>query len=58
MVGPAEKDTSEISLEAQTLMRSLQSHLPPKKAAGIVAEHYGLKKNSIYQWSLMSLQTQ
>ena len=52
MVGPAEKDTSEISLEAQALMRSLQAHLPPKKAAGIVADHYGLKKNAVYQWSL------
>ncbi len=52
MVGPAEKDTSDISLAAQALMRSLQTQLPPKKAAGIVAEHYGLKKNAVYQWSL------
>lgn len=52
MVGPASKSTSEISLEAQSLFIQLQAHLPPKKAAGIVAEHYGLKKNAIYQWSL------
>lgn len=57
MVGPAAQSKSEISPEAQSLFTQLQTYLPPKKAAGIVAEHYGLKKNAVYQWSLEQGQT-
>lgn len=52
MVAPAQQQDTGISEEAQALMRTLLAHLPAKKAAAVVAEHYGLKKNALYQWSL------
>lgn len=36
----------------ERLMELLLEHLPLKKAAAIVAEHSGLKKNQLYQWGL------
>lgn len=46
----AAKQATEQTLpeEALALMKLLSSELPPKKAAGVVASHYGLKKNQVY----------
>jgi 16S rRNA (cytidine1402-2'-O)-methyltransferase len=44
-VGKAEA----VSDEALNLLRSLSSELPPRKAAQIVADHYGLKSRDLYQ---------
>lgn len=52
MFGPAPERNSEIHLAAQNLMLSLLEELPPKKAAALVAAHYELKKNALYQWAL------
>jgi len=38
-----------VSDEALNLLRSLSSELPPRKAAQIVADHYGLKSRDLYQ---------
>jgi 16S rRNA (cytidine1402-2'-O)-methyltransferase len=38
-----------ITDEALNLLRSLSSELPPRKAAQIVADHYGLKSRDLYQ---------
>ncbi len=42
----------DIPDEAIQLLKSLVEHLPLKKAAAIVAEHYDLKKNALYQLGL------
>jgi 16S rRNA (cytidine1402-2'-O)-methyltransferase len=54
MFGPAELEAQSITPEAQHLLTLLLSEMPPKKAAGIVAEHYGLKKNAVYQWHMQN----
>lgn len=51
----AEDDAEDVGLwpeGATALLERLRTHLPPKKVAGIVAEHYGLKKNACYAWLL------
>lgn len=52
MVSPAELNTSEIPPEAMALLNALCEHLPLKKAAAVVAKHYDLKKNALYQAGL------
>lgn len=42
----------EIDPDALKLLNRLQQEIPLKKAAGIVAEIYGLKKNQLYQLGL------
>lgn len=42
----------EIDPDAIKLLNRLQQEIPLKKAAGIVAEIYGLKKNQLYQLGL------
>jgi 16S rRNA (cytidine1402-2'-O)-methyltransferase len=54
LVGPAEKNDGALPTQALKLLSVLQKELPLKKAAGIVAEHYGLKKNQLYQVGLES----
>lgn len=52
MVSPAELNASEIPPEAMALLNALCEHLPLKKAAAVVAKHYDLKKNALYQAGL------
>ncbi|MBU3021461.1 16S rRNA (cytidine(1402)-2'-O)-methyltransferase [Aestuariibacter sp. A3R04] len=52
MVGGAEITPSELSPEALALLAKLMPLLPLKKAAAVVAEHYNLKKNALYQAGL------
>ncbi len=52
MIGGCELTTEEISPEALKLLSLLQAELPLKKAAAIVAQHYDLKKNRLYQIGL------
>ncbi len=52
MIGPAAKKTDEIPTEALALLQLLTEALPLKKAAAIVAGHYDLKKNKLYQLGL------
>lgn len=52
MVSPAVVDVTEIPPEAMALLTALSEHLPLKKAAAVVASHYNLKKNALYQAGL------
>lgn len=52
LVSGAAQDNDSLPQEALQLMQRLQEDLPAKKAAAIVAEHYDLKKNKLYQWAL------
>ncbi|MBT0585463.1 16S rRNA (cytidine(1402)-2'-O)-methyltransferase [Alteromonas oceanisediminis] len=52
MVGPNPQRNESIPAEALKLHAALVPLLPPKQAAAIVAEHYGLKKNALYQATL------
>lgn len=52
MVGPDVKDEQVVSAKAQGLLEALLSHLPAKKAAAVVAEHYQLRKNDLYKLAL------
>lgn len=45
-------EQADIPTEAMSLLALLADDLPLKKAAGIVAQHYGLKKNALYQAGL------
>lgn len=45
-------DKSDVPLEAIKLLKLLTAELPLKKAAAIVAAHYQLKKNTLYQLGL------
>ena len=38
-----------VSNEARNLLRALARELPPRKAAQLVADHYGLKSRDLYQ---------
>lgn len=48
---PAEAD-ADIDAETERLLLRLAEELPPKKAAAIVAEHSGLRKNRLYEYIL------
>lgn len=52
MISPALAHDEEMPTEAVSLLKLLLPTMPPKKAAGIVAEHYGVKKNKVYAISL------
>lgn len=52
MVHGARRDPDAVPAAAEQLLRQLSDHLPLKKAAAVVAEHYGLRKNHLYQLGL------
>lgn len=52
MVHGARRDPDAIPAQAEQLLRQLSTHLPLKKAAAVVAEHYKLRKNQLYQLGL------
>ena len=54
MVAGAKKQNSNIPPEALALHKQLLAELPPKKAAAITAQHYGLKRNDLYKIGLQS----
>ena len=49
MIAPDTHKGAGISDEAFNLLRALSDELPPRKAAKIVANHYGLKPRDLYQ---------
>jgi len=52
MIGPAQVSEQAIPSEAMSLLNALCEHMPLKKAAAVVASHYDLKKNALYQAGL------
>lgn len=52
LFGPAQRKDGDLDPQALRLLTSLLSEVAPKKACALVAEHYGLKKNELYQWTL------
>lgn len=42
----------ELPIAARELMQQLIALLPPKSAAAVVSEHYGVNKKSLYQYAL------
>lgn len=50
--GKKTEEQAEISAQAVKLLALLAKELPLKKAAAIVAESFGYKKNSLYQYGL------
>lgn len=52
LVKGAEKRTDELSEEVKLLALKLSEELPGKKAAKIVSEIHGVKKNQVYQFLL------
>ncbi len=52
MIGGHKHDETVVSAEALKLLKALMSELPLKKAAGITADQFGLKKNALYQLGL------
>ena len=49
MIAPDTQRGEGVSDEAFNLLRALSEELPPRKAAQIVADHYGLKSRDLYQ---------
>ncbi|MEC8419263.1 MAG: rRNA (cytidine-2'-O-)-methyltransferase, partial [Pseudomonadota bacterium] len=54
MIGPAQVSEQAIPSEAMNLLHTLCEYMPLKKAAAVVASHYDLKKNALYQAGLDS----
>lgn len=52
MIGGAERVETDLPAPALELLDQLTAELPLKKAAAIVAAHYKLKKNALYQAGL------
>lgn len=52
MIQGKAKDHNDLPPESLALLTSLLPELPLKKAAAITAQHYGLKKNALYQYGL------
>lgn len=52
MVHGYKADPDALSIDAERLLKQLLQYLPVKRAAAIVAEHYGLRKNKLYQRAL------
>jgi 16S rRNA (cytidine1402-2'-O)-methyltransferase len=52
MIAGVKQDQTEVSSDALKLLKQLMKELPLKKAAAVTAEHYGLKKNNLYQLGL------
>lgn len=50
--GKTAEENEEISPQALKLLQNLATELPLKKAAAIVAETFGYKKNALYQYGL------
>lgn len=55
MVRGAKQDPNAVPVDATRLLADLTAHLPLKKAAAVVAKHYDLRKNQLYQWGLDNL---
>ena len=49
VISAATVKSSLLSAEGRVLLERLASELPPRKAAQIVADHYGLKSRDLYQ---------
>ena len=49
MIAPDTEKGEGVSDEAFNLLHALADELPPRKAAQIVADHYGLKSRDLYQ---------
>ena len=49
MIAPDTQRGEGVSDEAFNLLRALSEELPPRKAAQIVADHYGLKSRDLYE---------
>jgi 16S rRNA (cytidine1402-2'-O)-methyltransferase len=49
MIAPDTQNGENVSDEAFNLLCALADELPPRKAAQIVADHYGLKSRDLYQ---------
>ena len=49
MIAPDTQKGEGVSDEASNLLHVLADELPPRKAAQIVADHYGLKSRDLYQ---------
>ena len=49
VISAATVQSSVLSAEGRALLERLASELPPRKAAQIVADHYGLKSRDLYQ---------
>lgn len=49
VISAATGQTSALNPEGRALLERLASELPPRKAAQIVADHYGLKTRDLYQ---------
>lgn len=52
VAGVDKRETRSISPAAEQLLSLLARELPLRKASSIVAEHYQLKVNELYQWGL------
>lgn len=52
MVAGVKISQTEVSTEAISLLKLLMKELPLKKAAALTAEHFNLKKNTLYQLGL------
>ncbi|WP_232819909.1 16S rRNA (cytidine(1402)-2'-O)-methyltransferase [Aliidiomarina celeris] len=52
VIAGAEKQQDSLPIEAVQLLGLLHEELPPKKAAKIVATHYGLRVNDLYRYGL------
>ena len=52
MFGSVEKQDNGLPDDAVELLKQLKAELPLKKAAAVVAAHYGLKKNDLYKFGL------
>ena len=52
MIAPSPQVDEDLPPEAIKLLKLLLPLMPPKKAAGVVAEQYGVKKNQVYAFSL------
>lgn len=52
MIKGVKMDEQAMPEEAVALLKVLAEHLPLKKAAAATAQHYGLKKNALYQLGL------
>ncbi len=49
VISAAVTQSTSLSAEGRALLERLASELPPRKAAQIVADHYGLKSRELYQ---------
>lgn len=56
--GNSSEPDSELSPQAIKLLQLLSDELPLKKAAAIVAETFGYKKNELYQYGLAHFKTE